>query len=81
MHLVIKTKGLERPRFVGLAGAGFNRAWTKTKDLAPCVEARRDDYIKGISSPGNWASLNSEFFCTAELATLVVADGVVQCIK
>ena len=41
-------KGLERPRLIGLAGAGFNHAWTTTKASAPCVEAIRDDYIKGI---------------------------------
>ena len=33
-------KGLERPHLIGLAGAGFNHAWTTTKASAPCVEAR-----------------------------------------
>ena len=32
---------------------GFNHAWTTTQASAPCVEARQDDYIKGICSPGS----------------------------
>ena len=46
-------KGLERPRLIGLAGAGFKHAWIPTKASASCVEARQDDYIKGIWSPGS----------------------------
>ena len=29
---------------------GFNHTWTITKSSDPCVEARQDDYIKGICS-------------------------------
>ena len=36
-----------------MTGAGFNHAWTTTKASAPCVEARKDEYIKGICSPGS----------------------------
>ena len=38
---------------IGLAGAGFNHAWTTIKAFDPCVEAKQDDYIKGICSPGS----------------------------
>ena len=39
---------------MGLAGAGFNHAWTTTKASAPCVESRKDEFIKGICSPGSY---------------------------
>ena len=44
-------KGLERQPLIGLAGAAFNHAWTSTKASAPCMEARQEDYIKGIYAP------------------------------
>ena len=50
--LSLTTKGLEKQRLIGLRGAGFNCALTTTKASAPCVEARQDEYIKGICSPG-----------------------------
>ena len=45
-------QGAERPSLIGLAGAGFNNALTTTKASDPCLEARQDDYIKGMFSPG-----------------------------
>ena len=45
-------KGLQRPRLIALAGAGSNNTWTTTESSEAWVEARQDDYIKGICSPG-----------------------------
>ena len=46
-------KGLERQRLIGSAVAGFNLARTVTKASAHGLEARQDDYNKGICSPGS----------------------------
>ena len=37
-----------------LTEAGFNLAWTTPKASAPSVEARQDDFIKEICSPGSY---------------------------
>ena len=47
------TKGLERQRLIGLAVAGFNHAQTITNASAKGLDARQDDYNKGICSPGS----------------------------
>ena len=46
-------KGLERQRLIGSAVAGFNHARIITNASAKGLHARKDDYKKGISSPGN----------------------------
>ena len=48
-----KVQGLERQRLIVLTGAGFNHALSTRKASACCVEARRDDFIKGICSQGS----------------------------
>ena len=46
-------KGLQRQRLIGSAGAGFNHARTITNAPAKGLDARQDDYDKGICSPGS----------------------------
>ena len=53
LRAIATHKGLERPHLTALAGAGFIYTWTTIKASAPCVKARRDDYIEGICSPGS----------------------------
>ena len=52
---MLESKGLKRRRLNGLADAGFNDSLSTTKASAPCVHMgdRRDDFIKGICSPGS----------------------------
>ena len=45
--------GLERQRLIGSAVAGFNHARTITKAPAMGLDARQDNYNKGICSPGS----------------------------
>ena len=45
--------GLQRQRLIGSAVAGFNHARTITKASATDLDARQDDYNKGICSPGS----------------------------
>ena len=47
------SKGLQRQRLIGSAVAGFNDAMTITKASAKGLDARQDDYNKGICSPGS----------------------------
>ena len=47
------TKGLQRQCLLGSAVAGFNHARTITKASATDLDARQDDYNKGICSPGS----------------------------
>ena len=47
------SKGLERQRLIGLAETGFNHAYSISKASAPCVGARRDDFIRGICFHGS----------------------------
>ena len=51
--MVHASKGLQRQRLIGSAGAGFNKARTITKASAKCLDTRQDDYNKGIGSPGS----------------------------
>ena len=51
--LKVMTKGLQRQRLIGSAVAGFNHARTITKAPAMSLDARQDDYNKGICSPGS----------------------------
>ena len=46
-------KRLERQCLIGSALAGFNCAQTIAKASATGLDARQDDYNKGIWSPGN----------------------------
>ena len=46
-------KGLIRQRLIRSAVAGFNHARTITKASAKNLDARQDDYNKGICSPGS----------------------------
>ena len=46
-------KGLQRQHLIGSAVAGFNHARTITKASATDLDARQDDYNKGICSPGS----------------------------
>ena len=41
-------KGLQRQRLIGSSVAGFNNAKTITKASATDLQARQDDYNKGI---------------------------------
>ena len=41
-------KGLQRQRLIGSAVAGFNHAKKITKAFGTDVQARQDDYNKGI---------------------------------
>ena len=52
----IFAKGLERQHLIGLAVAGFNNARTITNASAKGLDARQDDYNKGICSPGSLAN-------------------------
>ena len=52
-RLCDKYKGLEWQRRIGSAVAGFNHAMTKTKPSAKGLDARQDEYEKGICSPGS----------------------------
>ena len=61
-------KGLQRQRLIGSAVAGFNQAKTIRKTSATSLDARPDDYNKGIGSPGSlvsnpvrWDSLDASF--------------------
>ena len=38
---------------IGMTEAGFHYALITTKDSAPCVGARQDDFIKEICFPGS----------------------------
>ena len=49
----VGSKGLQRQRQIGSAVAGFNHARTITKASATDLDARQDDYNKGICSPGS----------------------------
>ena len=49
-------KGLERQRRIGSAVAGFNHAQAITNASARGLDARQDDYDKGICSPGSLAN-------------------------
>ena len=46
-------KGLGRQHLIGSAVAGFNLTRTITKPSAKGLDARQDDYDKGICSPGS----------------------------
>ena len=46
-------KGMQRQCLMGSAVAGFNNARTITKASATGLDTRRDDYNKGICSPGS----------------------------
>ena len=46
---------LKRQRLIGSAVAGINYAKTITQASATSVDARQDDYNKGICSPGTWS--------------------------
>ena len=46
-------KGLQTQRLIGMAVARFNYAKTITKASDMGLDARQDDYNKGICSPGN----------------------------
>ena len=46
------TKGLQRQRLIGSDVARFNHARTITKGPDMGLDARKDDYNKGICSPG-----------------------------
>ena len=48
-----RTKAQERPCLIELTWAGFNHARTTTKASTLSVEARPDEYIKGICSLGS----------------------------
>ena len=54
-------KGLQRPRLIELAGAGFNDASRTIKASAACVEARQVDYIKGNTPMGAKALILLDF--------------------
>ena len=54
--LLKSIKGLERQRLIGSAVAGFNHARTITNASAKGLDARQDDYNKGICSPGSLAN-------------------------
>ena len=47
-NTLVGPKGLERQRLIGLAVAGFYHDRTITKASAHGLEARPDDYNKGI---------------------------------
>ena len=49
-------KGLQRQRLIGSPVAEFNHARTITNDSAKGLDARQDDYNKGICSPGSLAN-------------------------
>ena len=51
--MTIKGKGLGRQRLIGSAVAEFNLARTITKPSAKGLDARQDDYDKGMCSPGS----------------------------
>ena len=53
MILSLSKKGLVSINSIALTGAGFNDACIKIKASDPCVEARLDDYIKGVCSHGS----------------------------
>ena len=46
-------KGLQRQYQIGLAVAGFNHTKTIKKASATGLDARQDDYNKGMYSPGS----------------------------
>jgi hypothetical protein len=52
-YLKVEDKGLVRPCLIESTGSGFNHAWTTPKASAFSVKARKDDYIKGVCSPGS----------------------------
>ena len=47
------SKGLVLEDLLKLGGAGFNGAYTTTKASAPCMEAGRDNFTKGLCLPGS----------------------------
>ena len=55
VHCFACYKGLEIQRLIGLAVAGFNHALTITNASAKALDARQDDYNKGIYSSGSLA--------------------------
>ena len=82
-----RVKGLERPHLIGLAGPGFNHAWTIPKASAHCVEAQQDDYIKGICcpgtldvSPGRTQLDRAAFFCHQNYMMSLIFE-MLQCCK
>ena len=50
---MIFTMGLERQRLIGSGLAGFNHARTKKNTSANGLDAKQDDFDKGICSPGS----------------------------
>ena len=50
-------KGMETQRLIGSTLAGFNHAKTITKASSKGLDARQDDYTKGICSP--WSLVNN----------------------
>ena len=56
MYSVRCTKGPETQRLIWSAVAGFNHAQTIINASAMGLDARQDDYNKGIWSPGSLAN-------------------------
>ena len=46
-------QGLVLEHLIALGGAGFDNVWRTKKPSAPCVDARQDNYVKGICCPGS----------------------------
>ena len=53
LRRVLEYKGLQRQRLIGSAVAGFNNARTITKASATGLDTIKDDYNKGMCSPGS----------------------------